>query len=326
MTVSVIIPVYNVEPYLERCLQSVEKQTYRDAEVIIVNDGSTDNSYQIIDRYVARNPHFTAYTTENNGLGGARNFGLTKAGGEYVVFLDSDDYIAEDCLEKFVAAAQANNSDMVVCNSVDVQEDGTVIERNENNVRNQTVTLSDAPQILLNRPCAWAKMYRRSLFEGLGYVAREWYEDLRLTPKLYLRAKSITYIEDALFFYVQRAGSIMNNAKAVRNLEIIEAFDDLIAYFKEQGVYDQFKDELEFLVILHLLVASMTRVIVSRAPQSREVLSKMQAYLLQFEGLDHNRYIPTLSANKRLIMHFNRRRMYRLTALCMSLKNKFSGS
>ena len=321
MTVSVIIPVYNVEPYLERCLQSVENQTYRDAEVIIVNDGSTDNSYQIIDRYVARNRHFTAYTTENNGLGGARNFGLTKASGEYVVFLDSDDYIAEDCLEKFAAAAQANNSDIVVCNSFDVQEDGTVIDRNENNVRNQTVTLSDAPQILLNRPCAWAKMYRRSLFEGLGYVAREWYEDLRLTPKLYLRAKSITYIEDALFFYVQRAGSIMNNAKVLRNLEILEAFDDLIAYFKAHGAYDPFKAELEFLVIQHCAVAGMTRVAVSNAPERHEVLRKMQAYVSQFEGLYENRYIATMSASKRLILQLNKRRLYWLTALCMKLKN-----
>ncbi len=324
MKVSLIIPVYNVEDYLEKCLDSVEQQTYNQAEVIIVNDGSPDNSYKIIDDFVARNENFISYKIENSGLGGARNFGLTKATGDYIVFLDSDDYISKDCLQKFVDAAEKNDSDIVVCNSCDVNEDGTVIRYSKNNIENTTTSLHETPKILLNRPCAWAKMYRKSLFEDLSYVSREWYEDLRLTPKLFLKAKRITYIEDSLFFYVQRTGSIMNSANAHRNLEIVTAFDDLISYFKKNNAYEEFKEELLFLMLDHIAVAGITRVILSKAKEKKQVIYKLQNYISQFEGLYNNKYIPLLSSNKRLIMQLNKNRLYFLTALCMKIKSKLS--
>lgn len=324
MKISLIIPVYNVEDFLYRCLKSVENQTYKDAEVIIVNDGSTDNSYKIIDEFVARNQNFVCYTTENHGLGGARNYGLTKATGDYIVFLDSDDYIAEECLEKFATAAEENGSDIVVCNSYDVTEEGEIILLSECNIKNETTSLKKTPSLLLNRPCAWAKMYRKNLFDGLSYVAREWYEDIRLTTKLYLRAEKITYIEDALFFYVQRAGSIMNNAKALRNLEIIEAFEDFVSYYKEKGVYKDYKAEIDFLVIQHIAVAAITRVVMSGAEEKDMVIEKLQNYISQFEGLYNNKYISSLGFNKRLVLFFNRNKLYFLTKLCMKAKNKLS--
>ena len=325
MKISLIIPVYNVENYLDRCLQSVENQTYKEAEAIIVNDGSTDNSYKIIDKFVARNGNFITYKTENNGLGGARNYGLTKATGEYVIFLDSDDYIAEDCIESFVTAAEENDSDIVVCNSCDVSEDGRPLQYSINNKSNLTTSLNESPEILRNRLCAWGKMYRKSLFEGLGYVAREWYEDLRLTPKLYLRAKKITFIDKSLFFYVQRAGSIMNNSNVIRNLEIITAFQDLISFFKEQNVYEQFKDEINYLILDNLAVAAITRVVLSKASNKKEVLNEMECYLKSVDGLYNAKYISNLSSNKKLILFFNRKKLYFLTWLCMKanqLRNK----
>lgn len=324
MKVSLIIPVYNVENYLEKCLSSVEQQTYSQAEVIIINDGSRDNSYKIIDDFVARNENFICYKIENSGLGGARNFGLSKATGDYVVFLDSDDYIAKDCLEKFVDAAEKNSSDIVVCNSCDVAEDGTVISYSKNNIENITTSLHETPQILLNRPCAWGKMYRKSLFEDLSYVAREWYEDLRLTPKLFLKAHKITYIEDSLFFYVQRAGSIMNNANAHRNLEIIAAMDDLISYFKKNDAYEEFKQELNFLAIFHIAIAGITRVLLCNTPDRKAVVKKMEEYLSGFSDLYNNKYISTLSFNKKLILKLNKNKLYFITELVMKLKNKIS--
>ena len=322
MKISLIIPVYNMEGFLDRCLKSVENQTYKDAEIIIVNDGSTDNSLEIIETYVARNKNFVCYTIENSGLGGARNFGLTKASGEYIVFLDSDDYISEDCLEKFLGAAEQNGSDIVVCNNYDVTEEGKIILLYQNKTKKQTTSLKESPEILLNRLCAWGKMYRKEFFEDLSYVSREWYEDLRLTPKLYLKASKITFIDDVLFFYVQREGSIMNNSKALRNLEIIDALEDLISYFKEKGVYEEFKDELEYLIIEHLSVSAVTRVAVSGAEEKNEVLKKLQKYISQFKGLYNNKYISYLDFNKKLVLFFNRNKLYFLTTLCMKAKRK----
>lgn len=325
MKVSVIIPVYNVEQYVDRCLASVESQTYQDAEIIIVNDGSTDRSLDIVEKFVSGNKNFVCYTTKNSGLGGARNFGLSKASGDYIVFLDSDDYIEKDCLEKFVLAAMKNNSDIVVCNTLDVNEEGEILFRSQSRIKNETTSLKERPDILFDRFCAWGKMYRKSLFEGLEYVPREWYEDLRLTPKLYLRAERITFIEDFLFFYVQRAGSIMNNANAKRNLEIIAAFEDLFSYFKKVDAYEKFREELEYLVIEHLAVAAITRVVLSRAPERRAVLEELQEYLSGFDGLYQNKYRPHLGKNKALILFFNRNRLYLFTEICMKLKNKIKG-
>lgn len=323
MKISMIIPVYNVEKYIDKCLKSVEKQTYKDSEIIIVNDGSTDNSLEIIEDYVARNKNFVCYTIENSGQGGARNFGLTKATGEYVVFLDSDDYIAENCLEKLVEAAEKNDSDIVVCNNYDVAEDGAAICLSESNIKNQTTSLSENPKILLNRPCPWGKMFKRTLFENLGFVSRVWYEDLRLIPKLYPRASKITYIDDALFFYVQRQGSTMNNSNAVKNLDIIAAFDDLISYYKKEGIYNQYSEVFNYLIVEHIAVSTVTRVVLSEADEKRCVLKKLQEYVSQFEGLYSNPYMSFLDSNKKLILFFNRKKLYFLTKICMKLKRKF---
>lgn len=324
MLVSIVIPVYNVESFLERCLDSVQNQTYKDTEVIIVNDGSTDSSPAIIDRYVAKNGNFKSYTIENSGQGGARNFGLEKANGEYVAFLDSDDYIAPNCIECMAETAKAQNSDIVVCGCYDVREDGTVIEKVVNNISNRTTSVFDSPKVLFNRVAPWGKLFKKSIFGELRFATRVWYEDMRLIPKLYLNAERISYIDDPLFYYVQRAGSTMNNSNAVRNLEIIEAFNDLTAYFKEKNLYDTFKSELEYLIIEHIAVAGITRVLLCKDPKKKSVVAELEKYISQFAGLYENKYISELSSNKRLVMNFNRRKLYFLTVLCMKIKNKIS--
>lgn len=321
MKVSLIIPIYNVESFLEKCLDSVQAQTYKDLEVILVNDGSTDNSPKIINKYVAANSNFKAYTIENSGQGGARNYGIEKAEGEYIAFMDSDDYIAPNCIERLTETAIKENSDIVVCNCYDVREDGSVIEKSENNVNNITTSAFEKPQVLFNRVAPWGKLFKKSVFGNLRFATRVWYEDMRLIPKLYLNAEKITYIDDPLFYYVQRGGSTMNNNNAVRNLEIIDTFDDLIAYFKEKNFYDTFKQELEFLIIDHIVVAGITRVVLCDNPDKKSVLKRLEEYISGFGGLFNNKYITTLSPNKKLILKFNKHKLYFLTALCMKINN-----
>ena len=322
MKVSLIIPVYNVSAFLRKCLDSVQAQTYKDIEVIIVNDGSTDNSLEIINEYVAQNSNFIAYTIENSGQGGARNYGLEKASGEFVAFLDSDDYISPDCIERLAETAINTCSDIVVCGCYDVREDGSVIEEYQNNITNSTTSVFENPQIFFNRVAPWGKLFRKSIFGDLKFATRVWYEDMRLIPKLFLNAQKVTYIPDLLFYYVQRAGSTMNNKNAVRNLEIIETFEDLVSYFKEKGVYENFKDELEFLIIDHIVIAGITRVALCGSKDNKPVLKRIEEYVSRFKGLYGNKYISSLSFNKKLILRFNRYRLYFLTALCMKLKNK----
>lgn len=322
MLVSIIIPVYNVELFLEKCLDSVKNQTYKDIEVIIVNDGSTDSSPEIINRYVAENANFKGFTIENSGQGGARNFGIEKASGEYIAFLDSDDYIAPNCIERLAETAKNENSDIVVCGCYDVREDGSIIAKVGNNIKNRTTSVFDSPEILFNRVAPWGKLFRKSIFGDLRFATRVWYEDMRLIPKLYLNAKRISYIDDALFYYVQRMGSTMNNSNAVRNLEIIETFENLISYFKEKNLYENFRSELEFLVIDHIAVAGITRVVLCKDPNKKQVIKKLEEYISKFKGLYENKYIEGWYSNKKLIMNLNRKGLYFITYIIMKIKNK----
>lgn len=319
MKVSVIIPVYNVEKYVRKCLESVEKQTYLELEVIVINDGSTDGSYEIIKEYVKKNDNFQCWSIENRGLGGARNYGVEKAKGEYLFFLDSDDYIAVDCIEKLVGQAQKDESDIVACGNYDVWENGEIICSYMNKYEKNPTNLYNEPKILFNRVSAWGKLYRKKMFEGLKFVSRGWYEDMRLIPKLYLRAKKISYVDEGLVYYVQRKGSIMNNSSLERNLEIIDAFEDIMDYYKKQGVYGQFQKELEFLVIEHVAVAGISRV-ARGGKEGKKVIQRLQEYLNTYENLYDNSYIDTMEKNRKIILFCNRRGFYGLTKLFLTMK------
>ena len=319
-TVSMIIPVYNVRDSLRKCLDSVADQTYKALEVIVVNDGSPDDSLEIILEYTAKYPNFSCYTIENRGLGGARNYGMEHATGDYVLFLDSDDYIAPNCVEVMVTAAEKTGSDMVIANCYDVREDGSVLLAYKNQYRSATTSLTQEPEILFNRVSAWGKLYKRELLEGFSYVSRVWYEDMRLTPKLYLRAKKISYVDDSLFFYVQREGSIMNNKNYRRNLEVIEAFRDLLGWFREQGAYETYKDALEFLVIEHVAVSGIARVAMGKGKERNEVIAKLQEYLASFENLYDNPYLKGQARNRKIVLWCNRHGWYWATKLLLGAK------
>lgn len=320
MLVSMIIPVYNVEKYIRKCLDSVEKQTYQNLEVIIINDGSPDQSQLIIDEFCERNQNFQCFITENHGLGGARNIGMSKANGEYICFLDSDDYVKPEFVEKLVERAQIDQSDIVVCNNIDYYENQNREEISKQTYRHNPISLLEDKKILFNRVCAWGKLYRKELFDGLSYVSREWYEDMRLTPKLYARASKISYVDEPLLYYVIRDGSIMTSANAGRNLEIIDAFEDLHSYFIKVGLYEELKDELEFLMLDHVLVSAITRVLLTKDTKKKEIIAQLQQYLETYDHLDENPYIKTMPRNRKIIYECNRHHLYGLTKFIFKSK------
>lgn len=318
--VSLIIPVYNVRDYLRKCLDSVVAQTYSNLEVVIVNDGSPDDSLEIIQQYTEKYPHFYCYTIENRGQGGARNYGIAQSTGDYLAFLDSDDYLAEDCIEKLVEALESTDSDMAVCGNYDVTETGQVLNTFRNCYKKAVTDVFSEPEILLNRVCPWGKLYKRELLDGLEFVTRVWYEDMRLIPKIYLRAKKVVFIDDPLVYYVYRQGSTMNNQNCQKNLEVIVAFEDLRSYYREQGQYDRFQNVLEFMVIEHIAVSGVGRVAMANGQEKKQVLQKLQDYLAQFAGLYQNPYLKTMSANRKIILWCNRHHWYWATKLLLSIK------
>ena len=202
--VSVIVPVYNVEDYLEKCLNSLVNQTLKEIEIIVVNDGSPDNSQKIIDRYAKKYKNIKSYTKENGGLSDARNFGIKKAKGEYITFIDSDDYIELTMLEKMYNHAISKKVDIVVCDTINVYEDKIQYLKSNYKYSNNTIK-----NYLIAPPMACIRIYRKEIFNNIEFKKGIYYEDLELTPKLVNQTLKIDFLEEGLYYYLQRNGSIM---------------------------------------------------------------------------------------------------------------------
>ena len=205
--ISIIVPVYNVEKYLEKCLDSLVNQTLEDIEIRVVNDGTKDASQKIIDKYVKKYPKkVKGYIKENGGLSSARNYGIKKAKGEYIAFVDSDDYVELDMYEKMYNKAINNNFDIVVCDTIEVDENNynKVYKKSNLNYSNNNIK-----NYLISPPMACTRLYKSFIFDDLSFKEGIFYEDLELTPLLVLKTYNIGFVEEGLYFYLQRSGSIM---------------------------------------------------------------------------------------------------------------------
>ena len=223
--VSIIVPVYNVSKYLKICLDSIQKQTYKYIEVILVNDGSTDNSLDICNEYVNNDDRFKVITQDNQGLSSARNTGLKNYTGQYVFFVDSDDYIKENTIELLLNKAIDNDSDLVCCdmeylyddNHTEFTSGGDFIEGN----------VKDKPSLLFINNTACNKLIHTSILGNFDFPHGLWYEDLASIPLLLAKAKHIVKLDEVLYVYYQREGSIAHSAdkrifdiyKAIKMLE-----------------------------------------------------------------------------------------------------------
>ena len=214
--ISVIVPIHNVESYLPQCLESLNAQTFSDVEFVLVDDGSTDKSGEIADSYSGC--RFRVFHTTNCGLSAARNYGLEKARGEWLMFVDGDDYVAPEFCEKPIKAALSSGADLLIFRAFSVRN-GKVKKLNWGGVTPPTGIISVEDAMKYGECTAWNKLYRRELFEGIEYPEGMAHEDLAVTHKVILKAKRIVMLPDFLYYYVHRSGSISNtnNAKSKKD-------------------------------------------------------------------------------------------------------------
>ena len=263
--VSVIVPVYNVELYLDRCLNSIKNQTLKEIEVIVVNDGTKDNSQKIIDEYVKKDKRFKSFIKENGGLSSARNYGMKYAKGEYLSFIDSDDYIEFDMFEKMYNLAKKYSSDVVECDFV--------WEYPNKNVYDKTKVSSNDYSDL--RVVAWNKLYKRSFIEKLNINFTEGvrYEDVDWCYKYLPFMKNFKSLNEVMYHYIQRDSSIANTQnEKVRDIFIV--LDNIIKYYKEKNLYGEYKEELEYFFLRILLGSSYKRIIGITDKNLREKILK----------------------------------------------------
>lgn len=312
---SIIVPVYNVEKYLNNCLDSIINQTYKNFEVIIVNDGSPDNSQKIIDKYANKYPDkIKSYIKKNGGLGSARNFGIERANGEYICFVDSDDFIEDNMLELLNNFVKDTNPDIVIFDNYIYTE-----KTGKKKLHPQGIVIKETKaskkSMLLKMPGAWIKIYKTSLIKSnkIFFVERKWYEDIAFSQKAILSAEHIEFYNKPLYNYVIRDGSIMNNNNYLRNLEIIDAFDDIIFFYKKHGFYEKYYQELEFLAVFHIYICCFPRIIRMKGNyfERRKTMKKLFDYLNNnFNGYKRNIYLKKMNSNKKIIYLLLRLKLY----------------
>lgn len=226
--VSVIIPVYNTERYLPQCLESVLGQSFQDFEVIIVNDGSTDRSAQIIQEFAQKDTRISIIEQLNKGLSESRNAGINKAKGKWITFIDSDDMVGPSFLQALIQAAIQNGADIACC--------AKWLFTDENNCRlfpsrhTNKVTVLSPSQALTNalyqkdNPdySAWNKLYRRTLWENRKFKPGIYFEDMDVIPQVFLEAKRITFTEEPLYFNRRHSESILSTTYDLKKAELLD--------------------------------------------------------------------------------------------------------
>ncbi len=256
--VSIIVPVYNVEKYIERCLISLINQTLDSYEIIVVNDESPDNSQQIIDTYVKKYPNkIKSYIKNNGGPGDARNYGVKKATGEYIGFVDSDDCINENMFELMYEKGKKENSDVVVCDYATFDE-GSIQNKNifnnldkfPNNVENEPTILFDC------KPYIWNKIYKRKWYvkNNFSFPINQWFEDDAVIYNILYSANKISSLDEVLYYYYNTNNSSITNTISMKIFDIFKATQSIFDFYQSHTTKKEVLDVAERLCQIHIFV------------------------------------------------------------------------
>ncbi|SFN70876.1 Glycosyltransferase involved in cell wall bisynthesis [Chryseobacterium oleae] len=246
MMVSIIVPVYNVENYLAKCLDSLINQSLQEIEIIVVDDGSKDGSGLIIEEYARKFPaKIKAFTKENGGLSDARNFGLEKASGKYIGFVDSDDYVTETMFEEMMQLAEKHNAKMVICNIQKVDQNGKIIQKlTQIPHLSEKIVLEDHFSVFSDLSYfACNKLFKKELFDHKRFKKGVHFEDIQLIPQLLLECEVVAQTQNFHYQYLERTDSI-TKTHTEKGLDILKAVKDVEVAFEKSG-YSHKRKELK---------------------------------------------------------------------------------
>lgn len=239
--ISVIVPIYNVEQYLDRCIESILNQTYKNLEIILVDDGSTDNCPKICDRWTKKDNRIKVIHKKNGGISSTRNAGLDISTGKFIGFVDGDDSIDETMYEILYKNLIDTNSDISICSMQKIFNYDEINKLNKNNkiINNKTfVSINKFDGLfddkIKDTIVAWNKLYKKEIFNELRYPINKQNEDTFLIIKILDKSKKIVYTNLKLYYYFQRIDSIMNSKFNIKKLDELQAFKEQMLFFKRE--------------------------------------------------------------------------------------------
>lgn len=243
--ISVIVPVYNAEKYIKKCLDSIINQTYRNLEIITVDDGSTDNSGLICDEYAKKDSRIIVIHINNSGVSAARNQGLKIAKGDYIGFVDSDDYISENMYEMLFSAMKKDDADLVCCNYIQVNEQGIPFSDQQLPIKDECITAEEALSYFILWGCYYVapcnKLYKAHIFHTLTFPVEKRYEDLYIIHKIISQCNKISHVSKVLYYYARHEGSFTLEKFNIQEFDFAEAMINIYKYARHNH-YPDLKD------------------------------------------------------------------------------------
>ena len=234
--VSIIVPVYNVEKYIDKCINSILNQTFKDFELILVDDGSTDSSGDICDKYREIDDRVIVIHKENGGLSSARNIGLKYSKGQYIGFIDGDDYVEKDMYKKLYSVCKDNNCEISIC-KFGHEVDGKYIGTQEDEyikIMNNYEGMEELFRGVLYRVSSCNKLYKATIFKDITFPEGRIHEDLSTTYKLFSNANKVAYINYAGYIYVKRSNSILTSKYNKKRLDAFIGWNEILDFINRR--------------------------------------------------------------------------------------------
>lgn len=234
--ISIIIPAYNVEKYLDKCMESILNQRFNDFEILLIDDGAKDSTPQICDKYASLDPRVKVYHKENGGLSDARNYGLDRMSGKYVTFIDSDDYVDLNYLGYMYDLLKEKKAQIAIAQGQVILETEKPSEIKA--TEEKAIKAEDAVRMMLLRREAthtsWGKLYDATLWGKIRFPKGQNYEDYATTYYVFAQANIVAYSNAGLYFYIQRTGSIMHDTCSLKTLSVLDVSDTVSEFMRSQ--------------------------------------------------------------------------------------------
>lgn len=298
--ITIIVPIYNTEKFLDKCIQSIRKQTLKEIEIICVDDCSPDNSAAIVEKHSAKDPRIVLIRHEKNlGLGGARNTAIRQAKADFIASVDSDDYIAPHMMETLWNASEKGKFDIVCCGFDKVDEKGKKLETQSSRTRDIINEKNSINIFSVTNPAFWNKLWRKSLYteHDIFFPNYVFYQDKATTPRILSKAKKIKIIEDSLYFYLIRSDSATYTYSPKHIMDYFKVFEVLIDFLKENDLYKHYEEE--FLAYVDRGIRFHTQNVMASGMKSEELdqyLRLLLVFKVSFLQLYH--YIDSKDQNE----------------------------